>query len=493
VFTIKSHILVSLLTIPESRNSRNSQFYSHLSQTKKVDICAVGGGSGGIGAAVSAARRGAKTLLIEASPGLGGTSTRAGVNNYEPVAGATGLPAELFERLRAIPNVVAIQKRTASYHPDRPWGIYDRTDESDYRLSLSRRTGTAIVFEPDAMNEAMIATVRESGCELSLSTRFTDVHHANGRIDSISIESPEGKSTVEADVFIDSTADIYVARAAGCESAIGVEPRDVYDEPSAPDAHETVLNSASLCYRIAPLSNGEAADIEDPPKHIDLDALNTVTSIRTYANGDRNMNPLRLMTGQEAFDLGDRAYEESMKRIKAQWYVLRTKYGFEFERWKVTWVSPMLGIRETHRLVGEHVLTEHDAETPLKDSPYYDIIGFADHALDFHGSRPSRQLVNGPYGIPFRCLLTKEFDNLLVACRGASFSSIGASTCRLSRTMMVLGQAAGTAAALFGGSVKQFDARLLREALRSDGIALDLADGYLDAMPNVTPLHEAEW
>ena len=45
----------------------------------------------------------------------------------------------------------------------------------------------------------------------------------------------------------------------------------------------------------------------------------------------------------------------------------------------MTWISPMLGVRETHRLVGEHILTEHDVETPLESSTYEDIIGFADH------------------------------------------------------------------------------------------------------------------
>jgi hypothetical protein len=79
-------------------------------------------------------------------------------------------------------------------------------------------------------------------------------------------------------------------------------------------------------------------------------------------------------------------------------------------------------------------------------------------------------------------------DNLLVACRGASFSSIGASSCRLSRTMMVLGQAAGAAAALFGDQVQAFDAEHLRQQLEVDGVALDLASGYLDAMPGDQPL-----
>ena len=233
--------------------------------------------------------------------------------------------------------------------------------------------------------------------------------------------------------------------------------------------------------------------MDPPPPGIDPATLNPVTSIRTYPNGDRNMNPLQLMTGQEAFELGNEAYTESLRRIRAHWFLLQTKYGFEFERWMMTWISPMLGVRETHRLVGEHVLTEQDVETPLEASSHKDIIGFADHALDFHGSRPSRQLVNGPYGIPFRCTLTREFDNLMVACRGSSFSSIGASTCRLSRTMMIMGQAAGTAAAMYGKSVKRFDAEDLRKTLKSDGIALTLKDGYLDAMEDVDPIQEPDW
>ncbi|MBI92049.1 MAG: hypothetical protein CME05_02410 [Gemmatimonadaceae bacterium] len=111
------------------------------------------------------------------------------------------------------------------------------------------------------------------------------------------------------------------------------------------------------------------------------------------------------------------------------------------------------------------------------------------HATDFHGSRPSRAVSNGPYGVPFRSLLPKELDNLLVACRGASFSSIGASSCRLSRTMMMLGQAAGTAAALFGldtaADVSGDGMSRLQDQLVTDGVALTLEEGYLDAMAGI--------
>jgi hypothetical protein len=97
------------------------------------------------------------------------------------------------------------------------------------------------------------------------------------------------------------------------------------------------------------------------------------------------------------------------------------------------------------------VLTEHDLLSGLSAQKHDDLITIADHARDTHGADTGRAgtgEVSQPYGVPFRSLLANEFDNLAVACRGASFSSVAASSCRLSRTMMQLGQAAGTAAAL---------------------------------------------
>ena len=451
------------------------------------DICVIGGGSGGFGAACAAARHGANVILIEAGQGLGGTSTYAGVNNYEPVAGATGLPQELYEHLLHTPHAVSIQKRAVTYTPERPWGKYDCATQTDYRLSLSRKTGMPITFEPELMDKAMQQFLQEAGCTVLLQTRFTDLQLNHNRITSITIQNAQGTHTIHAAVFIDATANIYLARAAGCQSAIGTETPAAYDEPSAPETPEMVLNNASLCYRITPLKPDEKPEIPPFPSDVDLDKIKPVTSIRTYPNGDLNMNPLHTMTGLEAYELGNQAYAVAQKRNQAHWHILQTRYGFEFAHWKKIWTSPMLGVRETHRLIGQYVLREQDLLATLAKQTHHDIIAIADHSIDFHGARPSRELP-GPYGIPFRCLLPKEIRNLLVACRGASFSSIGASSCRLSRTMMVLGQAAGTASALFGERVHDFDADQLRTQLQKDGIALDLETGYLDAMPHIQPL-----
>jgi len=158
-----------------------------------------------------------------------------------------------------------------------------------------------------------------------------------------------------------------------------------------------------------------------------------------------------VMAGREAHELGfARAYAECARRIRAHWHHLQTVFP-EFQSFRFSWIAPGLGVREGPRLVGRYVLTEHDLLAGLAGQNHDDLVAIADHARDTHGADTGRAgtgELTQPYGIPFRCLLPQEFDNLAVACRGASFSSVAASSCRLSRTMMQLGQAAGTAAAI---------------------------------------------
>jgi hypothetical protein len=133
--------------------------------------------------------------------------------------------------------------------------------------------------------------------------------------------------------------------------------------------------------------------------------------------------------------------------VKTHWHCLQrnpTFSEYEFDSH-----APMLGIRESYRVVTDYVLTQHDLAATLKEQHHSDIIAVADHAMDVHGAggRRIHGELKGPYGIPYRCLIPKGTTNLLVARRGAGFSQIAASSCRLNRTMTALGHAAGLAAA----------------------------------------------
>ena len=152
----------------------------------------------------------------------------------------------------------------------------------------------------------------------------------------------------------------------------------------------------------------------------------------------------------------------------------------------------MQGNRDTHRVVCEKMLTENDLLLGLSGQPDPDIITIADHALDRHGEGGGCPELEEPYGVPYRCLIPKGWRNLLVAGRAAGFSSIAASSCRLTRTMMQLRQAAGTAASLAACDKTEFpdvDSKALRQALREQHVQLewptpaDLA-AYLDESTN---------
>jgi hypothetical protein len=285
---------------------------------------------------------------------------------------------------------------------------------------------------------------------------------------------------VTADIYIDATADLHLAVAAGCRCTVGQEARSRYQEPSAPEEATDRLNGVSLVYRVDPRPDEPAIDppAESVPTACWWSDQFPVACYNQYPGGGWNINMLPTMEGREAWRLGPKAaWTECHRRVLAHWRDVQTRHP-EWRNFRLSWVAPSLGVRETRRLVGRHVLTEHDLLATLKDQDHPDIICIADHPKDVHGEarRGMMKEVDFPYGIPFRCLLPVEIDNLAVACRGASFSSIGGSSCRLSRTMMQLGQAAGTASALALESrveLPDVPPDELRAALRAQHVQLE--------------------
>jgi hypothetical protein len=189
------------------------------------------------------------------------------------------------------------------------------------------------------------------------------------------------------------------------------------------------------------------------------------------------MNMLPTMEGAEFMAMSySAAYAECRRRALAHWHHCQTTFA-EFRNYRLSWIAPALGVRETRRIKGEYVLTEHDLLAGLSRQSHPDIVALADHSMDTHGagSRGTSEVAE-PYGIPYRCLIPKGFRNLLIACRAASFSSLAASSCRLSRTILQLGQAAGTAAALakrLSVPLPAVPSAVLREALRLQHVQLD--------------------
>jgi hypothetical protein len=467
---------------------------------KHYDLAVIGGGSGGFAAALAAARLGVKALVVEKGDCLGGTSTLGGVNCWEPGAGGTGIPFDLYLRLKRVPNAVgicSIGRHGMYYRKDRdpyrfPGGIMVVDPHFHYADTLRRygpikggadeafcrKTRHGVPFEPRLMADEMLKMLQETGrCEVLLNTTFKDVAHDSERVRSIGLSNGEA---VSADAWVDGTGDGLLCAAAGCEGMVGQEARGRFNEPAAPETANRRVNGVTLIFRV----RGRALKAVDPlpadvPEKCWWHTRFPSVHVITYPNGDLNLNMLPTMEGVEYLKLGPAAaYAECRRRALAQWHYLQAGYE-EFQSYEMCWIAPMLGVREGRRIVGEHVLTENDLRAGCSGEKHPDIVAIADHAMDTHGASTGRAgcgELPEPYGVPYRCLIPKGFKDLLIACRGAGFSSLAASSCRLIRTMMMLGQAAGTAVALakrLGLSLPEVPPDGLRQALRDQHAQVD--------------------
>jgi hypothetical protein len=429
----------------------------------ETDILIVGGGSGGFGTAIRAARAhpDARILLIDSMDRLGGTSTVGGVNNWEPGIGGPGVHYELYTRLPG--NAIGVGKSVHDYSKEEPYGFSRIDPASSYESSLrrsarSRADVRRVHFEPDVMAQAMHEMLTEAGVEIRYRTRFTDVSVQGRQILSVAAHPLDGGAPYEirSKLFVDCSGGCHLAQAAECSMAFGEEPYNLYQEPSAPDTASPIVNGISQVFRVYPVAESGVDELPEAATAPEILAwLATrvpATFITEYPNGDLCMNVLPTMEGAEFHSMPyAQAQAIAQARMAAHWRRMQTDYGFDRYRFKS--VSPLVGIRESHRLVGRYVLREQDVRAGLLHQSRQDeIIALADHPMDTHGERkvkgPKLGELEQPYGIPYSCLLPQEYDNLITATRGSSFSHIAASSCRLSRTMMALGEAAGVASAL---------------------------------------------
>lgn len=462
-------------------------------------LVVVGGGAGGIGAACAAARLGVPTVLLEAAEVLGGTAVRSLVCAWEPVMGATGIPFDLYQRLRQRSGQVAIGghgRHFCSPDPQRadyPGGECVLRPERGYADTLRRHgapPGPAawawaqrhcfhVAFCPEAYAAEAAAMLAEAGVVIRCGAAVTGVEASDGRITALRLADG---TRLAASAVVDASADAAVAAAAGCALRRGRDGRADFDEPGAPPEPDRGLNGVTQLYRITPvvgpprtepLPDSIPAACWWKPPGGRLDGF-PPAQVNQLPDGDRVVNMLPTLDGTEFLALGAGAAGEARRRALAHWHWLQTHWP-EFRAFRLRGLAPALGVREGPRIVAERTLTQHDLLGGLARQADDDLIALADHPFDSHGRGNPDGEVRGPYGIPFRCLVPRGWRNLLVACRGAGFSSIAASSCRLTRTMMQLGQAAGTAAALartLGCDPSLVPGPRLRSALADQGVQL---------------------
>jgi len=442
------------------------------------DVLVVGGGNAGCAAALAAARNGARTLLVERYGFLGGTATAAMVGPWmtfhdgrERIVG--GIAQEIVERLTA---------RGGS-----PGHVHDA---SDY-------VATVTPFDPEAHKALLFELMAEAGVDLLLHAYVLDaLLDERGRASGARFATVGGIREERAAVTIDATADAFVAASAGVEMVQGdargrVQPASLMFRLSHVDLERTAAYVREHPEQMrSSLAPGErtAASLSAVAGLYDLwerarasgevDVPRELVSFFATPYPDEVTVNMTRVTGIDPLDADDltRAEIEARAQVTQLVAFFRTRVP-GFERCRLAATATQIGVRESRRIVGEYVLTRDDV---LEARAFDDAVARSAYPIDIHnpggsGTTTHRLPPGQSYEIPYRCLVPQRVDGLLVAGRCISTTHEALASTRLTPTVMTLGQAAGTAAALAvaaGIEPRDVPVATLRERLSEAGVDL---------------------
>ena len=440
---------------------------------REVDVCVVGGGPGGIAAAVSAARGGAKTLLIERYGHLGGMST-GGLVNIIPNLGDTygrqaigGFCQELIDRLAA--------RNGATYPEKKYWGSTDKDEVQKYvdanmmhfyirrNRDGERVTLYTAVIDPEIAKDEMNTMVLESGAELLLHCWVTEPIMEGNQVKGVMVETKAGRQAVLAKIVIDCTGDGDLL------PKVPEETVDYMPEGSR-------IAQFGWIYWIANVD----IDAYFAFKREKPEEMKAVIKTIMEAGGSPHFSPgllknqhgvvwvHRLIGSLHQTEPEEMTYIDvsARKRAVRNWELLK-QYMPGFEKSFIMLSNPQLGTSGGRRLVGEYWLTEADMDS---DTPFPDTIAiFADN------DRGAKSLDHPRTYVPYRALVPKGTEGFLVACRAFSADGEFSEFFNLIPHCMCFGQAAGAAAAIAvkeGLRVQDVPFAELRQALLEGGAIL---------------------
>ena len=424
---------------------------------KTVDVLIIGGGPAGIGAAIAAARNGADVLLIERSFCLGGSAT---------LSLAAGLLTQFSGNRRVIGGIP--QEITDC--------LLDMREARRVRMPMS--VAPDIVVErvevnPEVYKYIAEQKVIEAGANLLYNAQLIDVEMVGNQIQTAIIDTKSAQWHISASVYIDASGDGDLAVLAGANFDKGqpdrgdMQPMTLYFQAGNADV-ERVQAFWHSDARRALINRGNEAGIL-PTRYMALHTPNWTRDIiigmtRVRADGT---DPVALTEAQV----------ETRAQVHRIWQFLKANFP-GFEDAYITATAPMIGIRETRRILGDYTLTREDV---LGAVQFEDGIALGCYPIDIHHPTQSgiffEALKSGEaYSIPYRCLLPKGIEDLLVAGRCISATHEALGSVRASMTCMAMGQAAGTAAAL-GVKTQQnpraLDTQGLRQILNEQKVILD--------------------
>ncbi len=451
-------------------------------ETLIYDIVVIGGGPGGLPAALAAARQGAKVLLVEKNGYLGGNLT-------------IGLP--LLGFLDKDGNQVI--RGIAQEFID---ALAERNAVSPHHWCPNHNSVT--IYDHEVFKIVAFEKCLEAGVDILLHTQVIDTNVDNGELQSVTLFGKGRRIEAYAKVFIDATGDGDVGYLAGASYEMGQKDTGVLQPPTLMctvggvntdeiiDFIEQHPEQMEMCKTHESYPGYDASYFRSNPHHHVLVGLrklfaelkeqgklpvdrDTIIYIQTLKKGVVNLNCTRHL-GIDGSDLRDltRAEIEGHLQNYALVDTLR-KYVPGFKNAYITKIYPFVGIRETRRFHGLAELTEGDL---LAGHIGDDAVGIGSYIIDIHDGKGGGTICKKvkPYGLPYGMTCSADISNLMFAGRCASMDAVALSSARVMPPLMAMGEGVGVGAALAvkkGIAPGEVDVQELRAVLRENGVMLE--------------------
>ncbi len=409
-----------------------------------VDVLVAGGGPAGIGAALAAARAGARTLLVENHSFFGGVGAWAlgmPINQVRP----NGKPRSAIHEL--------LVAKLAAY--------------GDQAVRMGKHE---LWCNVEYLKVAVLDALDAAGVRYLVHVRAADTIVNTNRVTGIVLATKRGLMAVRGEVVVDATGDADVAYYAGAE--VMIDPRQLMPVTLALAITKTDRGKVRFADVESAIRKGRRKYPLVPAGFIEVGTIAHSSSWYINHSGTADLGRV------DATDPIERTRAECASRRQALQMIQAMRDSDNPALRQIEWIGagPQVGVRETRRVKGLYVITEEDA---MNGRQFEDTIAWRTGYVDFGGEKGAKFTKMKVHDVPYRALIPEKTDGLLVAGRCMSATHGGAAAGKSMGNCMATGHAAGLAAALAarkGILPRELNVRELQDRLRADGVNLAVGD-----------------
>lgn len=405
-----------------------------------TDLCVIGGGLAGLCCAIAASRHGIKTVLMQDRSVLGGNSSEE-IRMW--VCGAHG------KENRETGIIEELQLENFYQNPGLKFPLWD-----------------SVLYQK---------AKAQPNLTLLLNTSCFEAETSKNRIVSVKgwQSNAETFHKVYAKYFADCSGDSILSTLTGAEYMYGREAKGDFNETIPPDTADKKTMGMSCLFQIRETDRRVEFVPPDWAYKYETDAE------LPFKDHDRNNNFWWIEVGGEwdCIHDTDRCRDELLKICYGVWDHMKNHGDHGVENWELEWIGFLPGKRESRRYKGKYTVTQNDVEA---GGHFEDIVAYAGWTMDDHfpagfyyteGHPTVYHPAPSPWGLPLRCMISENIENLVFAGRNISVTHAALSSSRVMATCAVLGQAIGTAAAQAikdGCNIEDINIKKLQQLLMSD-------------------------